>query len=160
VAKKYPLTTLHRLRAERVVKSARTFADALRSVETSSQELLRRSKLRDAFEADCARTEKAENARLERGAQTAADLMLRAAFRAGADLERARRTEQVETAREGLAKAEIEADRKRDGVAHAQADAQVVEKNRQKWEAARRDESEKAQEQTVEEAYRSKRRKR
>jgi hypothetical protein len=153
VPRRYPLEPLQRLRKERVETSAHKLADALLLVETSRTELERRAHQKASFEAECSRTEQAERVRLEKGAVKAGDLLQGAAYRIGADIEKAHRTGEVKKATSALDQARADAETKREGVASARADADVVDKNRQAWQAQREKEREKAEELGAEEAF-------
>jgi hypothetical protein len=153
VTRKYPLDPLKRVRAEKVDQGARALSQALGEVENARAEHERRELAKRELERSLSEVARGEGERLERGELSAADLARGAAFGIAADMKRAAHAEAVEEARSKHAKAASHVEESRRVFATARADAEVVERHRQKWQKARDAEVVSKEEESAEEAH-------
>jgi len=153
VTRKYPLDPLKRLRAEKVDQGARALSKALGDVERAEAERDHRELAKRELERSLAEVERAERDRLERGEMSVADLARGAAFGIAGEMQRTAHEKAVEQARSIHATALSHAEERRQGLASARADAEVVEKHHQTWQKARDAEAISKEEESAEEAH-------
>jgi len=152
--KKYPLDPLAQLRAKQVDDATRELAATVKAREEAerAEALARSERQRLAEESKAVRD--AERAALERGELRASDLMNADAWalRAREEEAMAARREIEATKRTGAAK--VGEEHARDRTAQRRADADVVERDRAKWEDRERRVTEAKAEEAAEEAWR------
>ena len=155
--RKYPLDPLARLRAKQVDDAGRLLAKAV-SVRQEAERAEQAAVAERDGAAEVARVvNEGERAALERGELCAADLVRAAAWSVRVEAERAALDLGVKRAADQARAAEGGVGTARDGVARARADAEVVERDRAKWEGAARKKEEAAEEETAAEAFRGRR---
>jgi hypothetical protein len=154
--RKYPLDPLARLREKRVGDATRLLSDAIRARQEAEQ----REESAQARKDDAAKEVLAvggrERSALERGELRADDLALGAAWKVRMDADRAELEGQLAKALSQTSAAQAQEGTAQDGVARARADAEVVARDRAKWEEAGRKKEEAAEEEVADEAFRRK----
>jgi hypothetical protein len=154
--RKYPLDPLARLRGKEVDSATKLLSDAIRA----------RQEAQRAEDAALARTESAaaesravttgEDAALARGELRAADLVQGAAWRARDEIDRAELARGLMQAGKGTLLAHAEEKTAQTRIARARAEAEVVARDRARWEAEGRKKGEAAEEEAVAEAFKGK----
>jgi hypothetical protein len=155
--RKYPLDLLARLRAKEVDDATQLLADAIRA----RQEAQRREGLavaqRDGAEAAARLVGAGERGALERGELRAADLARAATWEAGVAAERAELGDRLAKALSRTHMAQGREGQAQDGVARARADAELVARDRARWDDEVRRKDEAGEEEAADEAFRGKR---
>jgi hypothetical protein len=152
--RKYPLEALARAREVGVDVATRSMAEAVRTREGASSRRLAAEARKDEHDRGARAVTAAERAALEGGALRAADLALADAWGVRAAFERDALAAVVQGARAAEAKAvDVQTSAQR-AVADRRADANVIEKHRGTWDAARRATAEAADEEASAEAWR------
>lgn len=153
VTRRYPLELLQRAREAKVDTTSRALSIAQRRVTSAEGEIDRRVKAQADLEREIAKTSNDELGLLERGALRPADLERAAGWRVAADKESATHERQVDEAKTSLARARDEAEQKRQTLAYAQRDAELVEHHRDRWVAAETKKATAKDEESAEETY-------
>jgi hypothetical protein len=153
VAKKYPLETLRRLRADAVDGKAKEVSDAVHATDRANAERAAREKARADHASETHAIAEREMGELESGTLTAADLARAAAWSLGAKIvaaDHARRVEDADSVVRTSVAAEVE---RRGELANAQASSEVVERNRSKWRKKEDERTIAADEEAAEDAF-------
>ena len=153
VTRRYPLELLQRAREAKVDTTSRALSVAQRRVTSAEGEIERRVKAQADLEREIATTSNDELRLLERGALRPADLERAAGWRVAADHDRATHERLVDEAKTVLARARDEAEQKRQMVAHAERDAQLIDRHRERWLATESKEATAKDEESAEETY-------
>jgi hypothetical protein len=153
VTKKYPLEPLRQVRDDKLDRAQRALAHANGKLGEARTELERREREQVATEEAAQRIRAAETDRLERGELSASDLMRAAAWSVGAGLQKQAKMEQVQAARAATISAEEAALARRSAMENAQAEKELVERNRHRWMQAENTKALLAEEQAAEEAH-------
>jgi len=155
--KKYPLDPLVRVREKQVDDAARALGDAVRVREDAEARLAQATRRKNEAEAAANALRDGERSALERGELTVADLMRADAWGARVQQEQAelaRRADDAaakdDAAREGESRA-------RTNVAERKADAEIVERDRERWADAERRRAEAKDEEAAADGWRPKR---
>ena len=151
--KKYPLDLLHCVRVRRVQQKAADLASASRQVAESQALAADRQRAKDEFDTECREIEREEHTQLEQGTLSVSDLLNGAAWAVGREIERATHAQQLAEAQRALAEAGAAADRERALLARARTEADVVERDRARWEHAAREKRWKAEDEEAEEMH-------
>jgi colicin import membrane protein len=154
--RKYPLDPLARLREKRVGDATRLLSDAIRARQEAERAEDAAQARRDDAVKDARATEDGEERALKSGELRAEDLARGAAWKLRAEAERAELDERLAKALSETRGAQVREVGAQDGVARARADAEVVARDRAKWEEAGRKKDEAAEEDSVDEALRGK----
>lgn len=154
---RYALEPLAKLRDGKVDEATRGLAAAV--TERGAAERARRSAeaRRDAHDAAADAVRAGEREALERGELRAGDLALADGWEARVATERAALADAVQRAGSAEAKARDAERQAQRGVAERKADAQVVAKDRARWEDEQRRRGEAKEEEEAAEAYRRRR---
>lgn len=136
VTRRYPLELLKRARGAKVDATSRALSVAQQRVQSAEGEVVRRVQAKVEFEHELTLTRRAEQASLERGELTVADLGRAAEWRVGADRQKSGHARSVDEARGALGLARDDAEAKRGTLVHAERDAKLVEKHHQHWQKA------------------------
>lgn len=155
VAKKYPLESLMRLRADEVDEKARALAGAARDRAKAEDERRSREGLRADYLARSQAEAASEQARLERGELSVRDLNARASWQVGVDGQKARMTEAIVEASEIEARAKEEEAERRRALSLKKAEAEAVARDHQRWERERMRAIEAQEDEAAEEVHAS-----
>ncbi len=156
-SKKYPLDPLVKVRAQAVDTATRALAESIRAREAAERrERVAEDEKRRAEEDACALRE-AERAKLEQGELKVVDLMRADAWGVAVEAEHERLEQQVQRASEEVRQACAGEGAARAGVASRKAEAEIVEKDRAKWQGRVRREADARQEEEAAEVWRPKR---
>lgn len=155
-AKKYPLDPLVKLREQHVEEATRELGAAVRAREVAEHRT-RAAKDEERRAEERAKTvRQGEQAKLEAGQLTVADLQRADAWAFAAAEEKRVLEAQVQRAAEAEAEARSGETRQRDVVASRKADAEVVEKDKAKWTERTRKDALAKEEEEATEAWRPK----
>jgi hypothetical protein len=135
VTRKYPLEPVQRVRDEKADAKARALAEALRAVEASTALAQRRAQEHAAHERARQELEGDERALLEGGGLKAADLAQQSAWAEAARLELLELARRSDEAAQALIGAHAHADVRRSQLQTARADAKVIAKHREAFDA-------------------------
>jgi hypothetical protein len=135
VVRKYPLEPVAKVREARTDDAGAALAGALRGEERAAADRRVREEERKRHEEAVRATESAEQARLERGELTAADLLHGAAYQAAAAVEQKRLAGRVTDAAQKEREARVLVDQRRASLARAKQESEVVERHRDEWQA-------------------------
>jgi IgA-specific serine endopeptidase len=155
--RKYPLDPLIKLRDLQVDEATRDLAKAVDVRQKAENAKRSAEAARETAEERAARARDAERQALERGELSAADLMRAQAWELGVAEERKRLAQQVATAEQGEKKAREQEDGARGTLATREADAEVVEKDKDRFVAKLRANDLAKEEEAAEEAHGAKR---
>jgi hypothetical protein len=155
--RKYPLDPLIKLRELQVDEATRDLAKAVDARQKAENAKRAAEAARETAEERAARARDAEREALERGELSAADLMRAQAWEIGVAEERKRLAQQVATAEQGEKKARDQEDGARGTLATREADAEVVEKDKDRFVAKLRAKDLAKEEEAAEEAHGAKR---
>jgi hypothetical protein len=151
---KYPLEPLERLRDEKVDEATRALATAVAARDEAERRRRGAEKTSEDHEDAARALREKERAALERGELTAGDLMRADAWEARVAEERATLARGVEQAREAESRARASEAGAQGEVAARKSEAQVVAKDRARWEERARKRADDREEQSAEEAWR------
>ena len=155
--RKYPLDPLLELRERQVDEAARDLAKAVDSRQKAEAAKRAAEAARETAEERAARAREAEREALARGELRVGDLMRAQAWEIGVADEQKRLTQQVAAAEQGEKKARDREDGARGALATRQADAEVVEKDKERFVVKKRNEQIAKEEEAAEEAHGAKR---
>jgi hypothetical protein len=155
--RKYPLDPLLDLRERQVDEAARDLAKAVDSRQKAEAAKRAAQTARETAEERAARARDEEREALARGELRAGDLMRGQAWEIGVAEEQKRLTQQVAVAEQGEKKARDQEDGARGALASRQADAEVVEKDKDRFVAKERSKQIAKEEEAAEEAHGAKR---
>jgi len=141
------------VRARRVSERARELGELSAQVEASRRALGDRAREGAAFEAACREVSEKERVLFEAGKLRVTDLEREAQFALGASQVRADLGAKVQLARASLAKADGAASAGRRGLAKARADAELVTRDRARFEKAEESQRERAEQDEAEDAH-------
>ncbi len=133
--KKYPQEPLQKLRAKQVDDAALALANAVRAREEAERVERSNRKVQEDAETRARTTREAERAALERGELRAADLMRADAWGARVADEQTELQRRVTVASKRTETARGTESGAQSGVNRAQADEDVVTRDRERWEA-------------------------
>jgi hypothetical protein len=151
---KYPLEPLSALRDKKVDEAVGVLATATGEHESSNRKRLQSETRRDAHGAAAERVRSAEEKALERGELCAADLAHADAWEHRISEERHALSSEVDRVRVEEAGARAAQERACADLASRKADAQLVAKDRARWQEAIRKREESAEEEAASEAWR------
>jgi hypothetical protein len=154
--RKYPLDPLVRLRAKLVGDATSLLADAIRARQEAERTEGAALTRRDAAADEVRVVGDMELGALERGELRAEDLARAASWRTGVEVERAELESRLAKAMTQARAAQGNEGNAQDGLARARADAEVVARDRAKWEDAGRRKEEAVEEESVDDAFRGK----
>jgi hypothetical protein len=155
---KYPLDPLARLRARRVDEATEELAKTVEAHDRATDARARAEAEAQAHEDEARRTRDAERAALDRGELSVRDLMRGDAWEHRVAAEKAELGARVDRAKTDERRAEDEEQSARAGVARKKADAEVVEKDRARFEDRVKRRADSKEEEAQTEAWRSPRR--
>jgi hypothetical protein len=152
--RRYPLDPLARLREKGVDDATKLLADAIRAREAAQRLEAAALARHDAAEENARVVIEGEEAALDRGELRTADLAMGAAWRARDERERAVLERRLARAVEGTEAASTVEQGAKGAVLNAHAQAEVVARDRTKWEGAERKRSGAAEEEAAAETFR------
>jgi len=152
-SRKYPLDPLARLRDKQVGDAAKLLSDAIRAREAAQRAEEAALAQRDAAVADARAVQEREDGALGRGELRAEDLARAAAWNARVEEDRAVLEARASVAARAAQAAQAHEGKAKDGVSLARAEAQVIARDRSKWEEAGRKKEEAAEEEGAAEAF-------
>ena len=155
--RKYPLDPLLDLRERQVDEAARDLAKAVDARQKAEIAKRAAEAARETAEERAAKAREAEREALERGELRAADLMRAQAWEIGVAKEHAELAKQVAAAAQGEEKARDQENGARGALATRQADAEVVEKDKDRFVAKEQKKQLAKEEEQAEEAHGAKR---
>jgi len=155
--RKYPLDPLLELRERQVDDAARDLAKAVDTRQRAEAAKRAAQTARETAEERAARARQEENEALARGELRAGDLMRAQAWEIGVAEEQKRLSQQVAAAEQGEKTARDHEDGARGALASRQADADVVDKDKERFVAKERDKQIAKEEEAAEEAHGAKR---
>jgi hypothetical protein len=155
--RKYPLDPLLELRERQVDDAARELAKAAAAREKAESAKRAAEAARETAEERAARAREEEREALARGELRAGDLMRAQAWEVGVADEQKRLAQQVATAEQTETKARVEESGARGALATRQADAEVVEKDKDRFVTNERKKQLAKEEEAAEEAHGAKR---
>jgi hypothetical protein len=155
--RKYPLDPLLELRERQVDDAARDLAKAVDARQKAENAKRAAETARETAEERAARAREEERQALERGELRAGDLMRAQAWEVGVAKEHDQLSKQVAAATQGEANARAEENGKRGDLASRQADAEVVEKDKERFVAGEQKKQLAKEEEAAEEAHGAKR---
>lgn len=153
---RYPLDPLAQQRDRRVEEAVRGLASAVSQREGVERRARTVEQANESHAAAVARVKDAESEALGRGELRAADLAHAHAWELRMEAERAALAAEQARARAAESAAREAEQRSRENVAQRRADADVVAKDRARWEAAQRKQSDAREEEAMAEAFRPK----
>jgi hypothetical protein len=156
--RKYPLDPLIKLRERQVDEATRDLAKAVdaRQAAERKRAAAEAEKVRAEQRAKATRSEEREA--LERGELSVADLMRAQAWELGVAEEQKKLGQQVAIAAQGEQKARVEEDGARTSLASREADAEVVEKDKERFVTRERQREIAKEEEAAQEAHAARRR--
>jgi hypothetical protein len=154
--RKYPLDPLARLREKQVGDATRLLSDAIRARQEAERGLVVVLSRKNDAEAHARALGDRERNALERGELRADDLARAAAWSVRVETDRADLERRLAKAVEGAQAAHGGESNAQGEFARARADAEVVARDRAKWEDTRRKKDEAAEEEAGAEAFRPK----
>jgi hypothetical protein len=154
--RKYPLDPLARLRAKQVDDATSLLANAIRVRQEAERAEGAAVTKRDVAAEEARVVGDGEQRALERGELRAEDLAWAASWRTRVEVERAELESRLAKAMTQARAAEGSEGTAQDGLARARADAEVVTRDRAKWEEAGRRKEEAVEEESVADAFRGK----
>jgi hypothetical protein len=155
--RKYPLDPLARLRDKQVGDATKLLADAIRAREEAQRVEAAAALRRDQAAEEARGLAEQEDGALVRGELRSQDLAHAAAWNVRVERERVALEERAVRASEGAERAEEREGTALDATARARAEAEVVARDRAKWEDRERKRRDAAEEETAAEAFRGKR---
>jgi hypothetical protein len=155
--RKYPLEPALRVRESRADHAKKALASAIDKRERAEQQRRAAEAERERVKEHARAVREREQAALERGELLAADLMRGDAWETKVRDEEARRAREVAEASAREAEAQGTEDRARGDLATREAEAQVVEKDRERWVKREKRGEEQREEEGAAEAWRPKR---
>jgi hypothetical protein len=155
--RKYPLAPLEKLRRERVDSTVKGLASAIVTHEEAERQRLELERERALLAREASAVRDAEARALVEGRLSVADLQRQGAWVARQEWEDAERGRAVSAARDREGESKKAEERARADVAAAEAEARVVERHHERWNAAGRRASELAEEEGAAEAWRPRR---
>jgi len=157
VTRKYPLEPVQRVRAEKADEKARALAEALRAVDASAVLARRRADEQQVQERARRAVAGSEQALLESGGLRVADLAQRSAWGEAALAEQVELTRRRDEAERVLLGARTQADGRRQQLQVAEAEAEVIAKHREGYDAAQQRAALAREEETAEEVHQARR---
>jgi colicin import membrane protein len=154
---KYPLELLAEVRKRAVDAAVRRLASAVKARDAAARARQAAEDARREHERAAARVREGERDALERGELRAADLARGETWASRIAAERARLSAGVDRAKSAEAEASDGQLKAQAGVASRRSEADVVEKDRSRWDDARRKAAEAREEDVASEAWRPKR---
>jgi hypothetical protein len=154
--RKYPLDPLARLREKQVGDATKLLSDAIRAREDAQRAEEGARARRDSAAHDARLVVEREDGALQRGELRAEDLARAAAWSARVEVDRAELEQHLARAMQGAQTAHAVEETAQDATARARADAQVVSRDRVRWEEAVRKKRDAAEEEGAAEAFRGK----
>lgn len=153
-SRKYPLDPLASLRAKQVGDAARLLSDAIRARQDAEHAEGALLTQKDEAATEATGLVDRERRALERGELRAEDLARASAWSVRVEAERADLEDRLAKAMSRTRAAHGVEASAQEGVARARADAEVVARNRVKWEDAGRKKDEAVEEEAADEAFR------
>jgi hypothetical protein len=153
----YPLQPLANVRERQVDDAVRGLATAVAQREGAARRVRAAQRAAESHAAAVDGVKRAERAALGRGELTAADLAHAHAWELRTDAERAALAADQERARAAESAASEAESRSREELARRRADADVVAKDRARWETVQRKRADAKEEEAMAEAFRPKR---
>lgn len=153
----YPLEPLANVRERQVDDAVRGLATAVSQREDASRRARAVEHVAESHAAAVDRTKHAEREALGRGELTASDLAHAHAWELRVEAERAALAAEQQRARAAESAASDAEARSRGELARRRADADVVAKDRARWETAQQKRADAREEETMTEAFRQKR---
>ena len=154
--RKYPLDPLARLRDKQVGDATKLLSDAIRAREDAQRAEEAALARRDGAVEDAQIVAAREDGALRRGELRAEDLARAAAWSARVEVDRADLEQRVARTTQGSRAAQAQEETAQNATARARADAQVVARDRARWDEAERKKRDAAEEEGAAEAYRGK----
>lgn len=155
--RKYPLDPLARLRSKQVGDATKLLADAIRAREEAQRAEKAALARRDLAVEDARVLAEREAVALDRGELRAEDLARAAAWSARVEIDRVELERCLARAAEGTQAAEAREEGAQGATARARADAEVVARDRARWDEGERKKRDAVEEEGAAEAFRGKR---
>jgi hypothetical protein len=154
--RKYPLDPLARLREKQVGDATKLLSDAIRAREDAQRAEEAATSRRDSAVEDARLLAEREGAALERGELRSEDLARAAAWGVRVEADRVELEQRLARASEGTQAAQDDEAAAQGAIARARADAEVVSRDRARWDEAERKKEQTAEEDAASEAFRGK----
>jgi hypothetical protein len=157
VTKRYPLEPLRRVRVEKLNGAERALGQAQRDLEEARGTLVHREREKADIDGESQRIREGEFERLARGELSASDLLRGAAWGVGAALRAQEKAHEIDEARAAVSSSQKTVETRQSSAMHAQADKQVVERDRDRFRRAEDAAAVEAEDEAAEETFLSRR---